>query len=102
METYTYIHRCMTLYVITMDYGHSRAQGDDPGSVGSQLQEKQHLLPEELPERFFVTWRRSPRRIASTAYTLCVCYYYYCSYIYIYMLVPPQQKTKKTMLCIVL
>lgn len=35
---------------------HDLAQGDDPDPIGSQPQEKQQLLPEDLPERFYVTW----------------------------------------------
>lgn len=35
---------------------HDLAQGDDPDSIGTQPQEKQQLLPEDLPERFYVTW----------------------------------------------
>ena len=56
---YVYTYMLVTVYVpnMLMFVGmHDLAQGDDPDPIGSQPQEKQQLLPEDLPERFYVTW----------------------------------------------
>ena len=84
---YVYTYMLVTVYVpnMLMFVGmHDLAQGDDPDPIDSQPQEKQQLLPEDLPERFYVTWRFGILYIyiyIYISYTRMWYTLYVCSYI---------------------